>query len=216
MSFCSSCGIKNIDSAKFCEGCGKEMMIASAALSPQSKPENIVAVNAEEIKVAENKSTDSEKGFFASAYHTLFVENNVKEIWHAWFVLIAVDMVISIILNRMGVYKTTDDPDIFFLIAVMAVFLAILIVPVRIGIVKKNCNWVLGVLILSAGIFLWNQTLDDTKSSYQLALNVLSGTGNVKSKFYLTLLMFWDQLFGSIFEIILLFRIYSILKSNKE
>ena len=130
--------------------------------------------------------------------------------------LTIIDGLIGVLLNRgLEIYGPVDI-DLTIYIGLTVILLAIFIIPTRVGVVKKNANWVLVPLILLAILFFWNQTQEDTKNGYQLALNIFSGTGYIKSKLYLSLLIFWDQLFGTLFEIFLLFRIYSALSTNKN
>ena len=213
MAFCSNCGVKNIDSAKFCEACGSVLVTPTSSELTQQVHKSTPSLAQKNVELTENNAGSSDKGFFASVYAALFLERDIKKLWEAWLILTLVDAAISFGMERLGIYSPPVDLN---LAIVWAVLLAVFIIPVRIAIVKNNANIALGVLICIAGLFLWDQTQEDTRDAYELAFNVLLGNGYIKSKIYLSFLIFWDQFFSTIFECILLYRIYLSLKSQRN
>lgn len=215
MAYCSVCGSKNPDVAKFCGGCGKEIGSANDSLQEETKSKNNTPSN---IKADSVKSASEPFEMFRSIHHTLFVESNLQVLWQSWLVLTIVNEIINFGMYHFNVYKQDFDATLTLTqhIGLIAIFLCIFIGLVKIGINQKNSSWILVVMVIYIILFIYSLFMDEGIDSLGLALNTLTGNGFLKTKLYTALFILWDQLFGMIIELILLFRIYSTISAQKN
>ena len=216
MPFCSSCGVKNADSANFCKACGNMLTTTNSSVDIQARSEQVAPMVKKDNKLAEGRPDATNKSFFTITYHTLFVGNDIKKLWEAWLILVIIDCIISFGMYHLGIYSPPLEINLVITLLVWVGLMAAIIIPVRIAVIKRNAYIALGALICFVGLFLWTQTLEDTKEAYELAINLWFGGAGLKSKIYVIFLILWDQVLSTIFEFILLFRIYSVLNSTGE
>ncbi len=218
MAFCPSCGQKNDNYAKFCSGCGQSSSNNSSFINPSVKKttEHQSQNNPNPKAEKSNKFND---GFYSSIFHTLFVENDVNELWNVFLWLFIFDICLALFMSHLDVYGHGVESDFIFYLGFYVVLGSILLACVKRGINKNNELWVLGVIIFSVSFAVWAYSSDESQffNDFQAAFNFFTkgGSSITLGKIGFIFLIIWDMLLGTVFEFLLLFRIYSAIKFLK-
>jgi hypothetical protein len=152
MSFCANCGTQQNVGAKFCPNCGQSASSGGGA-QPAARTEP-AAVNVQSVQTSTPLNTDKENSGLAGSVkkELLQFSNTFFSLYLASFFLMKVQAEggFKSMLSDMG-----DDKGIAFIafLVLMAAMIGVTYFTVRVqGINKQKPGWVLGTLIVMAGL----------------------------------------------------------------
>lgn len=159
MSFCSNCGIKQNAGVKFCQGCGQPASSGNAQNAPSTQPPE---VNVQSFNTGPATKANHENTRIAGS-----VKKELLQLSNTFFSLYLASFLLMKVQTEGGFKSLLADAGdeqglmLIVIFVLLAIIVGVTYLTVRVqGINKEKPGWVLGTLIVLAGltVFGWTDT----------------------------------------------------------
>lgn len=200
MNFCSNCGSKNESKGSFCSGCGMRLS------NIESSQENDGLRSSNETLSKSPKEKKPYKNIFSYLYNTAFKETNIQTLTRFFYTLIVIDLTVAYLTRNTGIIIDPGfpiNPEYYLGLCVGLLAFSFLIINIF-SIRFRFPLFTLGYAIFMAISYLLQ--LDDSieLARESLLVNTYGSAGG--------LLIFFDFYISSILEILVLLRIFIVLR----
>lgn len=200
MNFCSNCGSKNESKGNFCSSCGLQL----SNIESTKENDNLRSSNEIPSKLPKEKKTN--KNIFSYLYNTVFKETNIQTLTRFFYTLLVIDLTVSYLARNIGVIIDPGfptNPEYFLGVCVGVMIFSYLIINIF-SIRYRFPLFTLGYAIFIAISYLLqlNESIELGRES--LLLNTHGAAGG--------LMIFFDFFISGILEILVLLRIFIVLR----
>ncbi len=200
MNFCSNCGSKNESKGKFCPSCG--MQLSNIASTQEN--DNLGSLNEVSPKLSKEKKPN--KNIFSYFYDTIFKETNVQTLTRFFYTLLLIDFTVAYLSRNIGIIIDPGfptNPAYFLGVCVGLMAFSYLIINIF-SIRYRFPLFTLGYAVLMAISYL-----------LQLDESIVLGRASLLANTHGTaggLMIFFDFFISGILEILVLLRIFIVLR----
>lgn len=204
MTFCTSCGKKNESEANFCEACGYQITIDLDKKTTEN------SVN------KPNKTTS--KSTYLAELSILINEKDPEVLRKFWLQFAVIETINAVILNYLNIYPDSDpsiDSTIILIIVSITVY-GLMNFSIKKSIKNKKQTWIIVWLLVVTIMTGYNISSGSMVDELSTIGNIWSiNDAYSKSKILITIFIIWDQLISTAIDLIVLFRMNSIIANIK-
>jgi hypothetical protein len=206
MPFCISCGKENITTAKFCLNCGHAIksVTSMGAKQDTSAPDQT------------NTQKSEKPGVIDEFWNLAVIENQPNVIWRNYCGIYWISLVVSIMLELMGVHNDSYPLlHIPLLIVVSVIFFLISYVCVKVLAINRNKPiWIFLPFSLMCAAFIFILSTDGIDVSIAPEFQALMEKKIFLFRFFTYFMVYWEAFISALFQMFLLIRIFSVIKKN--